>query len=109
MEKSWRKIKVEESIVKREKTLKNHKIQLIYYLKLKSNAIGRKLGKKHVISHKIGLEMIQFIVVSRLFIQHFEKSKYGVQAANSQRNLDFKNFSDVKMSLKEEGSKRFKD
>ena len=33
-------------IVKREKIVKVHKIQLIYYSKLKYNIIGRKISKK---------------------------------------------------------------
>ena len=39
-------INIEKSIAKREKTLKFHKIQLIYYSKLKSIATRRKIRER---------------------------------------------------------------
>ena len=73
---------------KREKFLKRTKINLIYALKLKSNVIGQNIRGKHVIYYEIALELIQLISESRLFILHFEKWIFRVQAVNSYYSFD---------------------
>ena len=46
MKKSRSKIKIEKSIMLREKTKNKSKIQLLYNSKLKSNIIGKKIREK---------------------------------------------------------------
>ena len=63
-----REIKKENSIVKKEKLTKIHKIKLIYASKLKYYVIGRKIRKKtHNLTQK-HTKKIQLITWWRLFI-----------------------------------------
>ena len=56
--------------------------------------------------------MIKFIGISRLFILHFEKQKFGVQEANfldSLKKSYLQTLFGHRNDLEEEESKRFKD
>ena len=82
--------------------------------KLKDNDIGRNIRKKTHNLTQSRTPIDPLIARSRAFHSVISKTKFDIQEPISPysflgRNLNFKHFLDVKMSLEEEKIKRFKD
>ena len=105
---------IEEAIlfIKRE-NIKLSTIRLIYYSKLKSNTIRRKIKKKtrNLTQSCARNDPIDCRIKGFLFCDFENKVRHS--RSNffqfSPQNLDFKHSMDAEMSLEEEESERFKD
>ena len=98
--------------VKREKTKIKSKIRLIYYLKLKSDIIGRKIRRKTkiLIWDSAQIDPTDGWIKSFSFHEFEDDRRHSRRNFSlfSQQNLNFKYSSNAQMSLEVKGSKKFK-